>query len=419
MNIDAGLVRIQPCKNAEEAQINAMKEAASTGSLPMPVVMFRQGNRINLSGAMLMSWVRSRLETRSAAKGGRLSETVNAMNRPEIPEHSDAIAKYLRENHEKGYILPPMTLNVQHPVNLYTLDSSSTIGLAYLVIPGSAKLSITDGQHRRSGIVKAMEALEAAGAEGDFAADAVAVMVTCERDFSQIHQDFADCSKTKSLPPSLLAVFDRRNPANRMVIEMAEGCKLFKGRIDTTSSTLSKKSTFLFLANQVRQLVKELLVGSYAVADIEFERRANELKLDDEARFKEEFDCFKEFVDYLTARIPVWNEIASVKPGTMEASQIPIKRDEGWICLTATGLNLIGRVAHLVFSKPDLKKDWTKYADRLAALDWSKSAPLWQGNIVQPGPKGPRILTAQAPMRAAYDAILRELKLSEQAQAGK
>ena len=114
----------------------------------------------------------------------------------------------------------------------------------------------------------------------EFGSDAVAVMVTCETDVDQIHQDFADGSKTKPLPPSLLAVYDRRNPANRLVIDLARECPLFRGRIDSTSKTLSKKSTNLFLANQLRQLVKELLAGSYrgyALGDAEFEKRALEL----------------------------------------------------------------------------------------------------------------------------------------------
>ncbi len=75
----------------------------------------------------------------------------------------------------------------------------------------------------------------------------------------------------------MLAVYDRRNPANRLVSDFERLCPLFKGRIDPTSKTLSKKSTFLFLANQLRQLVKELIAGTYALADVDFEKRAVEL----------------------------------------------------------------------------------------------------------------------------------------------
>ena len=89
----------------------------------------------------------------------------------------------------------------------------------------------------------------------EFGSDAVAVMVTCETDADQVHQDFADCSKTKPLPPSQLAVYDMRNPANRIVLEAAEKCPIFREKIDATSKTLGKHSTLLFLANHVRRFI--------------------------------------------------------------------------------------------------------------------------------------------------------------------
>ncbi len=54
--------------------------------------------------------------------------------------------------------------------------------------------------------------------------DSIAVMVTCEDDLKQIHQDFADCSKTKTLPASLLSIYDTRNPGNRLVFDIEERC---------------------------------------------------------------------------------------------------------------------------------------------------------------------------------------------------
>ena len=411
--LPAELVKDRPCNDIEEAQTLAGKEVANTGGFSVPVIMFRQGNRINLTGAIPFSWVSSRLATRSADKKGQIHETLSAWNRPEDPDHAEAISKYLKENHDKKYILPPLTLNVQQPVNLYTLNVPSTIRPAYLVIPATAKLAITDGQPRRSGIIKALQALEASGAEGALPSDAIAVMITCETDTAQIHQDFADCSKTKALPPSLLAVYDRRNPANRLVIELAERCPFFKGRIDSTNSTLSKKSTFLFLTNQVRQLVKELLAGSYALADVDFEKRALELLLHTDDRFQEELERFSTYINYLTNVIPVWKEIAALPPATMQASQIPVKRAEGWVCLTATGLNLIGRVGHRIFTKKELDANWKQYADKLGTeIDWRRESDVWQGNIVQEGKKGLRILTQQTPLKNAFEKVCQQIGLS-------
>jgi len=393
------------CSSLEEAERQAGAEAANTAGFSVPVVRFRQGTRTFLTGAIPMSWVISRLETRAAEKRSALSETKSALNRPEIPEHSRAIAKYLKENYAKQYIIPPLTLNIQQKANLYIVDYNSDFLPGYLVIPATAKMSITDGQHRRKGVIQAMEEMN--DEERDrFATNALAVMITCEPDIKQIHQDFADCSKTKPLPPSLLAVYDTRNPSNRLVIDLIEKCDLFNGRIDTTSKTLSKKSTFLFLANQVRQLLKELLCGSYATPDTDFERRSTE-QLATEQQYQAALTKYASYINHLTTAIPVWSEIKKLQPGALEASQIPAKRVEGWVCLTATGLNLIGRVGHNLFTKG--VENWKDYADKLGSnINWRKSSEFWQGNIIM----GNKVMTQQAPLRIGYEKVLASIGLT-------
>jgi DGQHR domain-containing protein len=406
------LVTLKRFPTLEDAQRAAGSEAANTGALSIPVVAFRQGQRTVVTGALPMSWVRTRLESRSAKgakKGGSIQDTQAAWNRPEIPEHSQAIAKYLIENYKKAYIVPPLSLNIQHRVHLYIPDYPSEFLPGYLVIPGSAKLAVTDGQHRKTGISNAMDQMDETDA-AQFGSDAVAVMITCETDINQIHQDFADCSKTKPLPPSLLAVYDRRNPANRLVGDLERSCPLFKGRIDPTSKTLSKKSTFLFLANQLRQLVKELLAGSYALADADFEKRALELLGQDE-QYTAALQKFMDYINHLTSVIPVWNDIAKLPPGSLEISQIPVKREEGWICLTATGLNVIGRLGHKLFTNAELEKDWRQHASKLGdptIIEWRRDAEFWQGNIIQ----GNKLLTQQVPLRRAYEKVAQAIGIA-------
>lgn len=385
------------CDSLEKAQQEAGAEAANTGAFPFPVVTFRQGARINITGALPMFFIRTRLETKSSGRQSQMSHARLAWNRPEDQSHSRSIAKYLAENHNKKYIVPPMTLNIQQKVNLYTVDYPSEIRPGYLVIPPTAKLAITDGQHRKSGIELAFDGIPEEQAE-EFSKDSIAVMITCEKDIDQIHQDFADCSKTKALPRSLLAVYDRRNPANRLVADLERKCALFEGRIDSTSKTLSKKSIFLFLANQLRQFVKELLAGSYALADQDFEKRATEL-LGTDKQYQDVLGKYVEYVNYLTEVIPVWADISKVPVDTLEASQIPRKREEGWVCLTATGLNLLGRVGHELFTHG--ASNWKQYADKLGQIDWRRDADFWKDNII----RGNRVMNQQGPMKAAFDCL--------------
>jgi hypothetical protein len=97
--------------------------------------------------------------------------------------------------------------------------------------------------------------------------------------------------------------------------------------------------------------------------------------------------------------------------GTLEISQVPLKREEGWICLSATGLNIIGRIGHKLFTNAELATKWKHYADQMAdphTVDWKRGAEIWQGTIIQ----GSKLLTQQAPVKHAYDRVLQAIGLS-------
>ena len=161
--ITTGNIRQVFCKDLGEAQKLAGQEVTSTIGYPIPVVIFTQGERINLTGALPFSFIASRLEGKSAKKKASISETTESMNRPVNQDHADAIAQYILENRNKKYILPPMTLNVQQSTNLYVVDYPSELKTGFLVVPATAFLSITDGQHRRLGIQEALEKLRESG----------------------------------------------------------------------------------------------------------------------------------------------------------------------------------------------------------------------------------------------------------------
>jgi DNA sulfur modification protein DndB len=154
-------------------------------------------------------------------------------------------------------------------------------------------------------------------------------MITCESDINQIHQDFADCSKTKALAADQVAVYDRRNPANRLVVDVEQTCPLFKGKVNATSSKLGKRSTALFTANQVRQFVKVMLVGVWAMGDLDFEKRARE-RLSTEENYRMYLSRMTSFLNAVSDACPVMHELAQITGG-VEMNRIPLRRNEGWI----------------------------------------------------------------------------------------
>jgi DGQHR domain-containing protein len=403
------LVKFHTVDTLEKAQQDAASAAANTAGQIFPVILFQQGTRQAMTGAFPVGFVRTRLSRKSATRKGSVADAMDAINRPLDEGHAQSVARYIVENVSKPYILPPMTLNVQEAVDVWTTDLQSTMRLAYLVVPLTAHLSITDGQHRQAALQKAAEMLTTDDLR-KLDKDSVSVMITCESAVAQVHQDFADCSKTKALPQSQLAVYDRRNPANGIVLDLADTCPLFAGKIDATSSSLSKKALSLFLTNQVRQLVKELLVGSYAEADDMFESKAHHhLGTAGSAQYNAAKAKFIDYINTVTEAIPILKTIAAMNPVT-ERNKIPALREEGWVCLTATGLNIIGRIGHeLVMSKAPAP-DWQKYVTKMGAIDWQKSGPLWQGNVIKDG----KVMTQQGPVKAAVAAVRCEIGLTPQ-----
>ena len=125
----------------------------------------------------------------------------------------------------------------------------------------TAKISVTDGGHRLTALMNLSKQLDPEQLS-ELDAQSIAVMISFETDPLQSHQDFADASRTKPLPPSLIAAYDLRNPANGLVIDLISECPLFKGKIDSTPRRLFRRNrNRLFLTNHIRQMVKTMLTG--------------------------------------------------------------------------------------------------------------------------------------------------------------
>ncbi len=398
-SVDTGRVLVTEHKTYEQATHASYSEVANTGGWCFPVVVFQQASRMLMSGAFPINFVESRLFSKSALAGSGVFEAKNSMNRPEIKEHVHAIAKYIKENVGSKYILPPLTLNVQEAVALHTIEAGANYKAGYLVIPSGVNLSITDGQHRVKGIIEAYMQLQKEDnpLAKRLGLDSISVMITCEHEVKQIHQDFADCSKTKPLPPSLLSLYDTRNPGNRLVFDMEDKSALFRGRIDSTSKTLSKKSSYIFLANQLRQMIKHLLLRGNPT-DIAFEKRAMEL-LSTETNYNNYYNKYQAYIDELTNVIPIWSEITTLPLDGPKRQLIPKYREAGWICLTATGLNILGSLGYDLFTND--VENWQDYVKKLAHVDWSRDGELWQGNIVQSG----RLMTSTSPIKKAVENL--------------
>jgi DNA sulfur modification protein DndB len=394
------MITIKTYGNLETASLEAGKESQIGGGRTFMVTLFRQGTRENISAVFPIEYIINELRTKATEKDRGIADVIEAMNRPLDPAHAKNTQEYLKRNYTGKYILPAMTLNIQDAVNVYTADYPSPTKPGYLVIPYGVRLSVTDGQHRKralEGLYKELPTSE----YNKIKHDGIPVMITLEDNINQVHQDFADCSKTKPLPKSLIAVYDRRNPANSLVLDLVEGCPLFTGKVDATSQTLSKKSIKIFLVSQIRGIIKELLLGNSSVGDVELENRAIQMFEDSGSEtYKLEVQKFKDYLNRVTKAIPILSEVANMKQG-MEMSNIPIYREQ-YLILNSAGINLISRIGHEILRDPEKCKIMEAYIKELGNIDWRKSSSLWKGNIVSDGAKGLKIQNSNSTLKAAF-----------------
>ena len=393
-------VDLRVCGDSAEAQSKAVEEAASTGGLPFPAILFRQGTRAFASTALPMGVIRERVIVREVRRGDDPSAVLSNANRPVMADHARAIARFVKTNMNKPYILPPMTLNVHQQIRMYVPDYPSDIISCVIVIPRTAKISVTDGGHRLTALMNLSKQLDPEQLS-ELDAQSIAVMISFETDPLQSHQDFADASRTKPLPPSLIAAYDLRNPANGLVIDLISECPLFKGKIDSTSKTLSKKSNRLFLTNHIRQMVKTMLTGDPSLLDDVFVKKATDLLSErGSPDYEAEKARIREFINILSSHLLIFAEIVPLLEGR-ERDLISERRSEGYICLSVTGLLIMAKIAYELFTHPRMYPDWQIYAQRLGEeIDWRKTAPIWQNNIISSGKsfsnKGPLIKAVEA-----------------------
>jgi len=382
----ANNVVIEKVSSLEEANRIAGQVSTDVGGRPFPCNLFHQGDRQFISAVFPINFIVNELIVNSTERDKGINEVRSATNRPLDVPHAIVTEDYIHKNFKSKYILPPMTLNIQDSVKVYTTDVvGAYVTPGYLVVPYGVKFSITDGQHRQRAL-RQLQAKLSAEDWNKLKNDGIVTMITIEDNTDQVHQDFADCSKTKPLPKSLIAVYDKRNPANGIVIDIINDCPLFKNKVDATAPTLSKKSTKLFLVSQVRSFIKELCKGSSSMGDVDFEIAAQAMFEDANSEaYKDAVKAFKEFIDKITSKIPVLNQVSNLKDG-LEMNQIPILRSE-WLVLNSAGLNIIGRIGYEILQDPLLKQKMDIYIDELSKINWRKDAPQWLGNIVAKGSK--------------------------------
>ncbi|MES2701357.1 MAG: DNA sulfur modification protein DndB [Bacteroidota bacterium] len=407
-------VRIEILPTLDSARTTARQLADDVGMASVfPITIFKQGTRKFISTVFPIHFIINNLKFNSTEKDKGIKDVRLAMNRPLDIPHAKVTKEYIKRNFKDRYIIPAMTLNIKDAVRVFTVDlPGAAITPGYMIVPYTVKFSVTDGQHRKRALDDLAKELTVDEYD-TIKDDGIPVMITIESDLDQIHQDFADCSKTKPLPKSLIAVYDKRNPANGLVVDLITACPLFNNKVDATRATLSKKSTKLLLVSQVRAFVKELTGSTSSAGDADFETRMEEKYTDANTQaYKEDFVKFRDFINEITQKIGILKIVANLKGEGATMGRIPEYRSE-YLILNSAGLNIVGRVASEVFKAEASAEVISTVIDKLAKIDWRKDADIWRGNIVGEGAKGIKISTSTSTLKKAFEKVKEIIELEE------
>lgn len=409
-----GLVEIEICDSIDQAREKAYTFGVNTFSQPCPVVLFMQGNRLCASTAIPTGIAIRIFGTDPVPSKGTLEQVKRSYNRPIDKDHVKAVSQYLVdaiENDDK-YILPSLTVTAVKKQKIFTTESKgeSFRQLAYLVLDlDDTSLTVTDGQHRLEGLRLALQSLNKENADR-LKKDAISIMFSFEDDITQVHQDFADCSKTKALPKSLIAVYDRRLPINSLILDAMELCPLLNdGKTDSTSANLSKKATSLLLTNNVKTLMKSLFTGQHSMSEIAFEDYVNK-HMSTRHNAEKYKNIFISTINLFTKYNEILHQISLLDMGPQR--QRVVEYREKYLIANPAGLSLACKAVHL-FTVCHPNEDIEIFIKKLMSeIDWSKNADIWKNNVVVHRGDKKSLTSQNKPFSLAIEAISEALNIS-------
>jgi DNA sulfur modification protein DndB len=350
----------------DEATKAVATEAMVTQSISSPALLYRQGGRHFLLTTFSFQTLIRHVRYDSASKGEDPDEHIN---RPFMPQHSKDLSNYLIRTPD--YILPPLALNTKDPLTFYTVKSPSQVRMGFIVIPASLEFDVTDGQHRGNAVSDTIKLRKNLGQDG------IGVIISTETDLDKIHQDFVDCAKNKPIPPAMLAAFDHANLVVRYVNDAVKRVKFLDGRVDRSSAKLGKNTVKVFTLNQVQTALLEFLVGRVpAKSQIP---KVGEERLKDDAKMAEHVGNAAKFLNDFAQANQEWRRVAGTAPGAGGDDTYDMRQK--MIHFNATGLVIMGKVGHAIYSKPD-QAERTRLTILLAQMDWSRLNDIWQGNVM-------------------------------------
>lgn len=271
------------------------------------------------------------------------------LNKQRVPE----MARYLVDN-PKGYTFSSLTASIDGKVRFEPLgDESEERSIGRLRIPMKSRFVINDGQHRRAAIEAALHD------NPDLGDETISVVFFLDVGLKRCQQMFADLNRHAiRTTPSLGLLYDHRDENALIAKAVVMEVPVFEELTETERSTISNRSIKLFTLSAIHNATKALLVDlGLSTAD-------------------EKVAVATEFWTECSRRIPDW-ELARAR----KISSADLRRD--YVHSHGLALAALARIGNSVLTAS--RKGWNAKLKKLETIDWSRSAPQWEGRALSAG----------------------------------
>lgn len=271
-----------------------------------------------------------------------------SLNRQRLPD----IARYILDN-RASYVFSAITASIDADVRFDSISAEgpeSRIGTLH--VPMSARFIVNDGQHRRGAIEMALAEDPALGDES------IAIVFFLDLGLERCQQMFADLNRYAIRPSASIGVlYDHRDPQAAIARAVVQRSDLLHHVVDLERTNLAPKSRRLFTLSAVFTATKALLG---AIDDTDDDEELIRLAVD--------------FWEGIASAFPEWQQVKDRKVTAGE-----VRRD--FISSHGTVLHSLGNVGSALIAQD--RHDWSKAAEVIATIDWSRSnAKLWEGRAM-------------------------------------
>lgn len=266
------------------------------------------------------------------------------LNERRVPE----IARYILHNDD--WVFSSLTATVDGDLD-FVPSSKELPDVGLLKVDMNANFFINDGQHRRAGIIEAMQQNPLLKHE------TISVVIFHYESVERSNQMFADLNRYAQKPTkSLNVLYDSRDPLSQATGEMLQRISLFQHYTDKDRVSLAARSPKLFTLASLYEANRYML-------------KITRRKLQDFT--EDDGEKIISFWQVVIAHMPLWQAVAN---GDLK----PWELREDYVCSHSVVIQALGIVGSYLVND----EDSILALGHLQEIDWRRINREWKGILI-------------------------------------